>query len=257
MKFNYHTHSQRCGHGSGVEEEYILAAIEAGFDVIGISEHMPYTGRHIAADRMPIEDWDDYIATLKHLKEKYKNQIDVKIGVEFEYYPNHIEHLKKLQKDVEYMICGQHEEDMYGHDYTFACSDEDVPKYANLVVEAIESGMANIIAHPDYFMSGRDGWSEACSIAARKICEASKKHNIPLELNLSGIRHGKREYNEGQRYRYPYYEFWQIASEVKCPVIYGYDAHNPKTLLEEHRIDIINEIIAGLDLNILDEFRIG
>ena len=41
--FNYHTHTYRCGHASTEEDEaYILAAIEAGFKQIGISDHGPF-----------------------------------------------------------------------------------------------------------------------------------------------------------------------------------------------------------------------
>ena len=32
MKYNYHTHTSRCFHARGTDEEYVLAAIEAGFD---------------------------------------------------------------------------------------------------------------------------------------------------------------------------------------------------------------------------------
>ena len=39
MKYNYHTHTSRCFHAKGKDEEYVLAAIEAGFDEIGFADH--------------------------------------------------------------------------------------------------------------------------------------------------------------------------------------------------------------------------
>ena len=39
---NYHTHTSRCGHAGGTDEEYVLAAIEAGWQVLGFSDHMPW-----------------------------------------------------------------------------------------------------------------------------------------------------------------------------------------------------------------------
>lgn len=42
MKANYHTHTARCGHAEGTDEEYVLAAIERGFDELGFSDHVPW-----------------------------------------------------------------------------------------------------------------------------------------------------------------------------------------------------------------------
>ena len=44
------------------------------------------------------------------LKEKYKDQIDVKIALEVEWYEGYIEYYKKLLKEgkVDYLIFGNH-----------------------------------------------------------------------------------------------------------------------------------------------------
>lgn len=39
---NYHTHTTRCMHAIGSEEEYILAAISAGYTELGFSDHTPW-----------------------------------------------------------------------------------------------------------------------------------------------------------------------------------------------------------------------
>lgn len=41
MLTNYHTHTTRCGHAEGTEEEYILTALRCGFKVLGFSDHAP------------------------------------------------------------------------------------------------------------------------------------------------------------------------------------------------------------------------
>ncbi|MFR5796189.1 MAG: PHP domain-containing protein [Christensenellales bacterium] len=45
MKANYHTHTARCGHATGTDEDYVLAAIEQGFDELGFSDHVPWPYR--------------------------------------------------------------------------------------------------------------------------------------------------------------------------------------------------------------------
>ena len=42
MIANYHTHTPRCGHAIGSEEEYVRCALEAGFQILGFSDHTPY-----------------------------------------------------------------------------------------------------------------------------------------------------------------------------------------------------------------------
>ena len=39
MLKNYHSHTARCGHAWGTDEEFVNAAIDAGFGVLGFSEH--------------------------------------------------------------------------------------------------------------------------------------------------------------------------------------------------------------------------
>jgi histidinol-phosphatase (PHP family) len=42
MLKNYHSHTARCGHAWGTDEEFVNAAIDAGFSVLGFSEHTPW-----------------------------------------------------------------------------------------------------------------------------------------------------------------------------------------------------------------------
>ena len=44
MKFDLHTHHNRCGHADGTIRDYIEAAIASGLNMIGISDHSPYFG---------------------------------------------------------------------------------------------------------------------------------------------------------------------------------------------------------------------
>ena len=86
QNFNYHTHTWRCGHAKGTDEQYVQAAIDAGFKVLGFSDHGPYRNRSFLDSRMDFSQVDEYYQSCNQLKEKYKNQIDIKIGFELEYF---------------------------------------------------------------------------------------------------------------------------------------------------------------------------
>ena len=78
-KNNYHTHTTRCYHASGNDEEYVKAAIQANIKELGFSDHTPwhYDSSFKASMRMPECQLDDYIESIRYLKEKYKDQISI------------------------------------------------------------------------------------------------------------------------------------------------------------------------------------
>ena len=39
IDYNYHTHTFRCGHAYGTDEEFVLEAINQGFRFIGFADH--------------------------------------------------------------------------------------------------------------------------------------------------------------------------------------------------------------------------
>ena len=77
MTANFHTHSTFCD-GANTPEEIILEAIRKGFHAIGFSGH-GYTAFDL---RYCMKDTEGYIAEVTRLKEKYRNDIQVYLGVE-------------------------------------------------------------------------------------------------------------------------------------------------------------------------------
>lgn len=87
--FNFHTHTYRCGHAKGTDEEYVLSAIKMGYDTIGFSDHAPYIfpDGSESGFRVKKKDARDYADSVRALQEKYKDKIDIKLGFELEYFP--------------------------------------------------------------------------------------------------------------------------------------------------------------------------
>ncbi len=79
MLTNLHTHSTLCD-GKSTAEEVVLSAIEKGFTSLGFSSH-GFTDFDL---RFCLQDYDSYISTLSALREKYKKDITIYIGVEEE-----------------------------------------------------------------------------------------------------------------------------------------------------------------------------
>lgn len=77
MLSNFHTHTTFCD-GKNTVEEIVKSAIGKGFSAIGFSGH-GYTEYDL---RYCMKNTDGYIREIKRLKNKYKDQIQIYLGVE-------------------------------------------------------------------------------------------------------------------------------------------------------------------------------
>ena len=257
QEFNYHTHTKRCGHATGEDEEYVLAAIENGYKRIGFSDHAPYRLGHDKNERMDKEEFDEYIASITQLADKYKDQIDIRIGLECEFFEEQLDELLEYKDRLDYIILGQHEAALRGYSFYEPNSDEAILHYAHLIQKACKMHFPDLLAHPDLFMYATPEWTPACEQATRIICESAVEANIPIEVNLNGLRYGKRQIGNELRYTYPYRKFWEIASEYPVKVVYGLDAHTPEKFADFDCFKIVQkEILNGIQLDFLTDYTI-
>lgn len=261
---NIHTHTTRCGHAYGTDEEYVLAAIDAGITFLGFSDHIGFPNLHQKGIRQEAEMVDDYVSSLKALKEKYKDQIEIHIGYEAEYYPEFEDYYKWLQeeKGIEFFILGQHTY-LDGDKFKFYVGDikdtESTDKYVDAVVLAIKSGMYKYVAHPDLFINGYQSWDEHIIAQSRRIIEAAIEQDIPLEINLGGARWITLTnfevilgYHLDVDFLYPYSNFWKLVGEYKdAKVCIGVDAHKPENFISSG-IEVALKYIDEYHLNCID-----
>ena len=104
-KANYHTHTFRCQHAGGTEEDYVQAAIANNLQVLGISDHGPFETLNLGL-RMSYEELCDYVQTIDQLKEIYRDKITLYKGVEIEYIPTMCNYYEKLltKHGLEYLV---------------------------------------------------------------------------------------------------------------------------------------------------------
>ena len=244
MKANYHTHTTRCQHASGTDREYVEAAIEAGYQVLGFADHCPwvYPDDYVSNIRMTSSEVDGYFASLESLREEYKNDIQVMIGFEAEYIPVLMEAQDKFLGDypLDYMILGQHfvgEE--RGSNYAGAPTNntEMLRGYVDLCIEGMRSGRYRYLAHPDLICYTGD--TEIYEREIRRLCEAMKEMDAILEMNILGLAINRN---------YPDSRFWRIAKETGNRVILGVDAHSPQTLADFATAEKAKRICQGMDV---------
>ncbi len=253
--FNYHTHTFRCGHANGTDEEYVLAAVKAGYTILGFSDHGPYPGIPFPRGRMDYEQLDEYVSSISLLKEKYRDQIDIKIGLEVEYFPDFYDHYVELKKKVDYLLLGQHFMNPYGANTFFRFNtDDQIEAYADFICEGLDTGLFTYLCHPDVFLYNQPVFNETCEKAIRTILEKASSTHTPLEVNLHGTYRGKILSPEGREdYCYPNRTFWTMASKYPVRCLYGVDAHDPAQLLDKEALEKAEKEVSGLGLSFIKE----
>lgn len=252
MYANYHTHTRRCNHAKGTEREYVEAAIEAGYRVLGFADHVP----HIVNDRecrmrsrMRPEETYEYMSVLTKLRDEYVNDIEIHIGFEMEYYPRYFEETMRFLDgfDYEYLILGQHYIDDVPegeHVMNRENSDEQLTTYVDRIIAGINTGKFSYVAHPDViYYTHDDAFYKA---EMKRLCRAAKEQGVPLELNCVGVKKNRC---------YPNDRFWRIASDVGNSVIIGVDAHSPEEILDKSTVRKCEEISRRFELFPLRELK--
>ena len=239
--FNFHTHTNRCGqNASNPDGDYVEEAIKKSMDSFGFTEYIPSTKYDYdeSDERMSLEDLDDYISSIKQLNRE-NDEVKVFSGFEAEYSEALKMHLVNLRKKVDYMILGQHKVVLEGEEIN-PYNNPDYPiLYAKSVLDALDSGIFDMVAHPDYFMRYRDTMEDyknyhrfmrnaekAADLIGRK-CEELR---IPLEINLDAIaRRLQTPYKDGE-HEYTHPVFYNELLKYDVRFIYGADAHSPKSI---------------------------
>ena len=255
IKYNWHTHTKRCGHAIGEDEEYVIKAIQAGIKILGFSDHAPYKDNIDFKHRMPKELYQDYVDSINKLKAKYKGIIDIYIGLEIENYIDCIDELEYYRKTLDYCILGQHGFDFSQEHSYYITEKEDLLKYCELVEEAIEKGLCDYIAHPDVCLWSYPRIDETVIEVANRISDIALKYNVPIELNTgSGVRRGEVEYNDGLRYPYPTRAFFEIFAKKGNEIIVGIDAHSPEAFKTDKYLNRALSVLEGLNCNIVQDY---
>lgn len=255
-KANYHMHTSRCKHAVGTDEEYVVASIKAGYNQIAMTDHTPWNlfpfeaGNH----RMFINQMDEYMASMRHLKSLYADQIDIKIGVEAEYSRDRMDWLKNLidEHELDVLVFGNHFRG-YESNATYYGSYRDKKNlykhYVEDAIDAMATGLYSIFGHPDLFFRTSNIVNAQALASAQEICDAANHYDVVLEYNLGGVRDGD--------HAYPKPEFWEVVAKNQNRSVIGIDAHSPKHMLDDKTRDEAKAFLKSIGVNLVEtiEFK--
>ncbi|WP_274363856.1 histidinol-phosphatase [Paenibacillus thermotolerans] len=231
MKFDLHTHHERCGHAKGSIEDYILSAIDKGLSVIGISDHSPFFGHPddhpfpniaMAAGEFPF-----YIEEVLRLKEKYKDRIEVLLGVESDFFPEHLDRYKRIyaKYPFDYIIGSVHQSGGVSIFNKRRWNNLDEREqiaaketYFEQIAESAKSGMFDILGHIDAMKANYPAFSDLQTDAVEDTLKVIGECDMAIEINTSG----KTKEVGGW---YPSDSILELALHYNVSVTFGSDAH--------------------------------
>lgn len=237
-KENYHLHTT-VSDGKLKPEELIKFAIKKKFGTIGITDHyrLPpgFKEWHYARHYYSEKDYNELV----RLKEKYRNKINIFVGVEFDWLEDYknwiIKETKRRDYDykfisIHYFKVGNKYDaiDLFSREFDDIVKNIGIRKlaegYYQSLREGIKTGCFDVVAHLDLikmwnknnkYFSGKERWYKN---QVSKTLRLISRKKMKMELNASGWR---RECNE----QYPAEWILKDAIKLGIPIIIGTDGH--------------------------------
>ena len=171
---------------------------------------------------------------LLDLKEKYKDKIQVRYGIEVDYFPGHEDELRELIESipVDYVIGSVHfignwnfdvDQSLYGK----WSNDKLYEKYFALIQKAAQSELFDTIGHIDiikkfgvYPETNQDKLFE-------DTIKIIKEHNMVVELNTGGMDRPCAEFTPGSR-------LLEMCHQHQVPVTLASDAHRVEQIARHY-----------------------
>ncbi len=214
MHVNHHAHT-RYSDGFGEPEEYVRAALDAGFTAYGFSDHAPIPLDDLGS--MKMMELPDYVRETERLRTAYGDRIRLFRSLEVDYIPGVIDvdcpHIRAAELD--YTVGAVHYVDYLGENEPWSFQqrnpvfergiatifDNDprrmVERYYALVREMIELHPPDILAHLDRIKRRNvDGkyWDELADWhveAVEQTLETILSADLIMEVNTRGIYLGE------------------------------------------------------------------
>ena len=247
---NWHTHTTRCQHAKGEDREYVEKAIEAGYDILGFSDHAPlvYEDDFVPRMRMHMHELEGYVDSVLSLKKEYVRDIEIYCGLEMEFFPRFFDKaMVEIDKyPIDYMILGQHyydEDD--GPSPKRICEDEaQLEVYVERVLGGLATDRFLYVAHPD--LVNFAGENSIYRKHMGRMVDEFKRRGMPLEINMNGFRSGSH---------YPNPELIKIGVEKDVDFIIGVDAHAPKELLDFETYENCKKLVLQMGGRVINSLK--
>jgi histidinol-phosphatase (PHP family) len=223
LLYESHCHTPLCKHAHGTPEEFAAAALERNLKGITFTCHCPLPDGNSAHVRMSPEQYPEYLDLIAAAREAYAGKLDVRTGIESDFFPGVEPWLEKLhaRAPLSHILGSVHYQLA---PYRKAYFRDDVVAYQRLYFDHLamsaETGLFDTLAHPDLIKNESPSQWDFERLRD-DICRALDRiaaTGVAMELNTSGKLKSLSEMN-------PSLPQLILMRERGIPVVIGADAH--------------------------------
>ncbi|MET0261754.1 MAG: histidinol-phosphatase HisJ family protein [Rariglobus sp.] len=230
LLYESHSHTPLCKHAVGEPEEYAVMAELRGLKGIIFTCHSPLPDGFAKDVRMAPEQFETYVDMITRAREAFEGRVDVRLGLESDFYPGVEPWLEKLHARVPlHHVLGSVHYQM--RDYRVLFHRGDLAAYQELYYEHLaqsaETGLFDTLAHPDLIKNEAPSqWDfEKVRPHIERSLDRIAATGVAMELNTSGAFKALPEMN-------PSPSQLSLMRERGIPVVLGADAHVPQRVAD-------------------------
>jgi histidinol-phosphatase (PHP family) len=257
---DYHVHERHSRDTwSATVENYVRAAEERGIDEVAFTTHLITAGPDVVVG-IRLHEIPEYLEEIRRAQETTK--VRLLAGLEVDYFPQEERRIEKIlgEHSLDIVLGSTHyvngvdigsrrqaEEFFAGRPIS-----EGADEYYTVWRGAIESGLFDVMAHPDYWRKYIHifrrpvGWDDFGS-AVYDCLDSLVSHGVGIEVNTSGYRHGVGG-------SFPLQQFLDASYKAGVrTVTVGSDSHTPSQL--GYRLGEAEEQLRRAGYSTLSSFR--
>lgn len=224
--YESHCHTPLCRHAVGEPIEFAEIALQRGLKGIIFTCHCPLPDGISAHVRMKPEEFAAYVAIVDEARVAMEDVVDVRLGLESDYYPGVEPWLERLHSSAELNhVLGSVHYQVADYRRNFFTGDVFAYQqvYYDHLAAAAETGLYDTLAHPDLIKNeDPDEWDFArIQPMIERSLDRIAATGVAMELNTSGLQKLLPEMNPGV----PQLE---LMRQRGIPVVIGADAHCPE-----------------------------
>ena len=223
--FESHAHTPLCRHAQGDPAEYAAVAQRRNLRGIIFTCHCPLPDQVSSEVRMRPEEFEVYVDLIARTREAFAGRVDVRLGLESDFYPGVEPWLEELHSRVQlHHVLGSVHPQMSHYRTRYFRGDIVAyqQQYFDHLAQAAESGLYDTLAHPDLVKNEMPTeWQmERVQTSIERALDRIAATGVAMELNTSGLNKALPEMNPGR-------DMLRLIHARRIPVVLGADAHTP------------------------------
>jgi len=224
LLYESHSHTPLCKHARGEPAEYAAAAEARGLKGIIFTCHCPLPDGISAGVRMAPAQYEHYVELVAAAREKFAGRVDVRLGLESDYYPGVEPWLEKLHaRHPLHHVLGSVHPQVPEYRARFFHGDwfDYQQTYFRHLAESAETGLYDTLAHPDLIKNEAPAHWDFARIRPHleRALDRIAATGVAMELNTSGRQKAIPEFN-------PSPTMLGLMRARGIPVVIGADAHD-------------------------------